>query len=268
MDASALKREAHPWIERFARFGYASKGVVYILMAYLALKAALGSGSAESSRGAFEEVSRQPLGHPLLFTIGAGLFAYALWLMYAAVFNPERDKPFRRLSRASMSLINGALGVAAFSLAWSTRDQGGDGQQAISWTARGLSQPLGTLLVGGVGVGFALYGVRQVWRGLAKDFDDQLRLSQAEAYARKWLVRASRFGFVARGVVFALIGVFLVKAALEYDAGEARDIGGALRELQQHSYGSVALGVVAAGLAGYGIYELARARYRHIDPSA
>jgi hypothetical protein len=63
------------------------------------------------------------------------------------------------------------------------------------------------------------------------------------------------------------MGYFLLQAALRSDPGEARGLDGALRALQQQSYGPWLLGLVALGLIGYGIYQLVEARYRRITPA-
>jgi hypothetical protein len=83
--------------------------------------------------------------------------------------------------------------------------------------------------------------------------------------ARRWGGRVGTFGHVARGVVFGLIGVFVIKAALEYDPKEAIGLDGALQKLASAAYGPYLLGVTAAGLIAYGLYCLVDARYRDVS---
>ncbi len=71
-------------------------------------------------------------------------------------------------------------------------------------------------------------------------------------------------GHLARFVVFGLIGVFLVRAAWEFDAKEARGLDGALLEVAQAPYGGLLLGGVAIGLFAYALYCFVEARYRKI----
>jgi len=77
-------------------------------------------------------------------------------------------------------------------------------------------------------------------------------------------IRSGQAGLSARGVVFGIIGVFLIQAALHSNAGEALGLSGALRALEQQSYGQWVLGIVALGLVAYGFYMLVLARYRRI----
>ena len=81
---------------------------------------------------------------------------------------------------------------------------------------------------------------------------------------RRWIVAIGVVGQVARGIVFALIGVFLVKAAVEYDPHSAVGVDGALRRLQHAPYGSAVLAVVAAGLIVFALYSFSDARYRRL----
>jgi hypothetical protein len=86
-----------------------------------------------------------------------------------------------------------------------------------------------------------------------------------DASTRQWVRRVCRFGMAARGVVFGIIGLFLLLAAWRNNPGEARGLGGALHSLQEQGYGPWLLGVVALGLVAYGGYQFVLARYRRID---
>lgn len=127
-----------------------------------------------------------------------------------------------------------------------------------------LAQPFGAWLVGAAGAGLLLFGVSQLVHAWKAKLDDQLELAQLDPGQRTWVVRVSRVGIAARGLVLLLIGAFVVQAAVEFDPSEAEGVGGALRSLEQAPYGSWLLGSVALGLAAYGVYELVRARYRRI----
>lgn len=256
--------ESSTWHQRFARFGYASKGVVYLLVGILAVQAALGSSQATDSKGALRSIIDAPFGRVLLAVMALGLFSYAAWRAYSAVANPESDSVPRRLYAALTALIYGGLGLEATRLALRNGGGGGGEEGASHWTARALAQPFGAWLVGLAGAGLLLFGGSQLVHAWKAKLDDQLDLSQLEPARRAWVVRVARFGIAARGVVLLLIGAFVVQAAVEFDPSEAQGVGGALRSLEQQPYGSWLLGIVALGLAAYGVYELVRARYRRI----
>lgn len=81
---------------------------------------------------------------------------------------------------------------------------------------------------------------------------------------RRWGGRAGIVVDLARALVFTLIGIFITKAAIEYDPDEAIGLDGALQKLAEASYGPVLLGITAAGLIGYAVYCLVDARYRDV----
>jgi hypothetical protein len=250
-------------VETFARVGYAAKGVVYILIGAIAAGAAMGSGSAGDSREAMNAVGDKPFGRIMLGAIGVGLMFYVFWRWYSGVANPEDRKPGLRLMYVGTGLINFAVALEALRMALAQKSANG-GNQAPHWTAEAMSKPLGAWIVMGTGAAIAGYGIAQIIRAMRSKLDKQLRLGEIDAGTRAWVRRLARAGIGARGVVFVVVGVFLIKAGIEHDPSQARDLGAALQALQQAPFGAWVLGGVAAGLFMYGLYNFVRARYRVI----
>ena len=97
------------------------------------------------------------------------------------------------------------------------------------------------------------------------EFLDDSKTEEMCPGVRKWIGRWNgTFGHLARMVVFGLIGIFLIKAAVEYDPNKAVGLDGALAKLANQPYGPVLLGIVAAGLIAFALYSLTDARYRRI----
>jgi hypothetical protein len=260
----AALQPAAKWVQWFARLGFASRGVVYIVMGWLALQLARGfySNNPDTS-GAFASVLGAPAGRVLLAVIAAGLGCYTLWRVYVAIANPERDSVGKRFHHLWIAGVHVVLTLAAARIAWTNGSGGNSGDQdMVTWTARAMSLPIGRWIVIGTGIGLAVYGLYQLYRAAKADLDDMLDLSELEPARRKLLRRISRFGMAARGVVFVLIGMFVVRAGWEYDATEARGFSGSLEAMRGAPYGAWLLGVIAFGIASYGIYSLVRARYR------
>jgi hypothetical protein len=260
-----VDRQERLWVERAGRWGYAAKGLVYILVAYLALDAALGPGSAEDSRGALGSLEDEMFGHAILAVIAAGLLLYALWRAYQAVANPDGDDLRKRAVSAFVCVINLGLAAEAARLAGARFVPSGpesNGNAAQHWSGVLMSKPYGVWLVGIGGLLFAGYGIGRMYHAFKAKLDDQLRLSQLAADRRRWIIHTCRFGIAARGVVFVLIGIFLVQAARHAQPSEAKDFGQSLGEVQKQPFGPILLAIVAAGLLAYGLYELVRARYR------
>lgn len=262
-----VRTETAPWIEKLARFGYGAKGVVYLLVGGLAAVAAFtGGGQTTDSSGALAAVADDPGGRALLAVIAVGLFGYVLWRILGVVRNPEHESGGKRVFFAVTGLAYGTLAVEAARLALygvgGASGQNGNG--AAHWSGEVMAQPLGQLLLAAAGVAIGAYGIHQIVSGWRVDLDDQLALGAMSANARRWTVRISRFGLAARGLVFTIIGGFLVVAAIQSDPSEATGIGGVLTMMRGTPW---LLGVLALGLVAYGVYNLVRARYRVIRPA-
>jgi hypothetical protein len=269
--ARGAAREAGPWIEKLARAGYFARGVVYVIVAWIALQAALGNRRTAGPEGALTEVFRQPFGKALLIVLAAGLAGYALWRFVQALLDPERKGTDAQglVSRAGYVLtgiIHALLTAAAVRMALGSGGPAGGDSEARERTQTLMEQPAGPWLVGLVGLGLAAYGLYQLYRAFQAKLGKRLDLSRMGPRARRAFVPAARAGLAARGVVFVLIGSFVVRAATSTDPGEARGVGGALESVRGAPYGTWLLGLVALGLAGYGIFEMVKARYRIIRP--
>ncbi len=251
------------------RAGYAAKGVVYVVMGALAAKAALGAGGKTTdTRGAINVIGDGPMGTIALLAIGIGLIGYMLWRLIAAVTDAEGkgDHPTKlavRGAQAARGVAYGVLGVQALR-ALDGDDVGSQGAAARHWTARLLDMPFGRALVIGVGLGVLGYAGYQLYRACSDKPKKDLDLGEAGPTQATWIVRFGRFGIAARGVVFAMIGVFLLRAGMQRDSGEAGGIAQSLQALGAASYGKLVLGAVAFGLIAYGVYQLATARYRRM----
>jgi len=255
-------------VETLARLGYGARGVVYGLVGALALLAAIGSGGrTDGSRGALQTVLAQPFGRFWLILIALGLFGFCAWRILEALTDADRrGSDMKGWSVRAAHLISGiiyaGLALSALDLALGRASGGNEDQAAQDWTAWLMGQPFGRWLVGLVGlaiVGTGLAFLAKAWRGNVAE-----RL-QLPADKWQWVCTLGRAGFAARGVVFVMIGGFLSLAALHASSSEVHGLGGALRTLQQQSYGWILLALTAIGLFAFGLFGLIQARYRHID---
>jgi hypothetical protein len=264
--ASDAMHEAAPWLEKMARFGYAAKGLVYLLVGGLALAAALGTGGQTTgSTGALVWISDSVLGRVLLAAIAIGLVGYVIWGLIRALANPEHDGGAKRFYHGTVAVVYTLLAIEAVRMILNGGATGGQGSDDTAhWSATLMQQPFGQWFLGAIGVGVALFGVQQLINAWRVDLDDRLALGSMSATARTWAVRTGRLGLAARGVVFAIIGAYVVIAAVESQPSEARGLDGVLDMMAQTPW---LLGLIAVGLAAYGIYNLVRARYRVIRPS-
>lgn len=252
------------WLSGLARVGFAAKGVVYVLVAIFAIVAAFGAGVAEGSRGMLRELRGEPFGIALLLLIAIGIAAYALWRLAAAVFNPERKSVLRRIGYVFTVVIYAGLAIEAVRMAMGTSSGGADDAAADHWTARLMAQPFGVILVALVGAGIVVYGGYQIYKAWKSALARDLRLHAVRREPKKAIIATARLGLAARGIVFLLIGGFVIHAGLSANPSEARATGGALRAIEQQPYGPYLLAAVAVGLLAYGLYQFVRAKYQRI----
>lgn len=269
VERAAKQAAAHPWVERLARFGMAAKGVVYAVVGVLAARVAFGTGGRTTdTQGALVTIINQPFGQILLSLIAIGLVGYVLWRFVQAFFDPENKGSdaggiAKRGGDSINGLIYGGLALTAIKMLLGSANQSNQNSPQ-DWTARILAQPFGDWLVG-VGGAFVIgYGFYEFYRAYKAKFRQQFKLHEMSEAERNWANRAGRFGYVARGIVFLIIGFFLIQAARLSDPSQARGLGGALETLAQQPYGPWLLGVVAIGLVAYGIFMMVLARYRRV----
>ena len=220
-----------------------------------------------NQQGALRTIAHQPFGQLLMILVAVGLGGYALWRLVHAGFGhgPESsDSTFDRIAAFGSGIVYAGLCVLAVELL--TGSSGGKAASGSPHKAAAgvLGWPGGVWLVGAAGVamiGIALY---QGYRGLSRDFLDDSKTEQMSLAMRHFVERIGLIGHVARMVVFGLIGIFLIKAAVDYNPQAAIGVDGALAKLAHQAYGHVLLGIVAAGLIAFAFYSLSDARYRKV----
>jgi hypothetical protein len=251
--------------EWLARAGLAARGVVYMVIGVLAVKLALGDGGKTTNQqGALKTIAQQPFGKVLLILVAIGLFGYALWrLVRAAVGHglEQADDTKERVDSAFSGFGYAALFVTAIGILIGSGSGGGDPGKA---TGGVLDWPGGQVLVAIAGIVIVGVGLQQGYKAIKKKFLDESKTEEMSDRVRAAFTGLGVFGYLARMVVFGLIGYFLFKAAIDYDPDKAVSLDGALAGLGQASNGPLLLGIVAAGLIGFGAYSFADARYRKV----
>jgi hypothetical protein len=253
--------------EWLARAGLAARGVVYGIIALLAIKLALGDGGKTTDQqGALKTLAQQSFGEILLILMAVGLFGYALWRLVRAAIGHgaegDRDDAKERLSGVASGIAYGLLCVTAVQILLGSG--GGGGQSQDKATGGVLDWPGGQVLV--IIAGLILVGVAvdQGLKGFKKKFLEKSHTERMSEKTKKIFTAFGVFGHLARMVIFALMGYFLIKAALDYNPDEAVGLDGALAKLADSAGGPLVLGAVAVGLLGFGLYSFMDARYRRV----
>jgi hypothetical protein len=249
-----------------ARIGIAAYGLTHLLVAWLALHIAFGSGGGERAdqTGAFQTISQQPLGQVLLWVLVGGFAAVALWRLEQAIwgFAYESDRTTNLRKRAVSGGKAVIFAVLAVLAAWTAAGNGGGGDQQTA-TAGVLGLPGGQLLVAAAGIGILVAGVVTVVTGMRTKFRRDMSLP-SDRHAREVAVRTGQVGFVAKGVAIGIVGVLVVVAAVRFRPDEAAGLDTALRTLAGQPFGPYLLTAVAVGLLAYGVFCFFDARYHRV----
>ncbi|MEU3671288.1 DUF1206 domain-containing protein [Streptomyces virginiae] len=249
------------------RSGLVAHGVLYVLIGVLAVRVAFGGGEKEADRqGALQELADKPLGSVLIWAVGVGLVCMALWRLSEAVFGaagPKGDKPTKRLAAAARCVFYAVVAFSVFAFAAGSGGGSGD-EQSRDMTSKALGLPAGQWLVGAVGLGIAVAGVVIAVQAARRDFRKHLAMNGSSQGSRKAVEFLGVTGGLARGAVFAAAGGFILYAALRYDPGQAKGLDDTLRSFSLTPAGPWLLVAVAVGLALYGAFDWAMARWREV----
>lgn len=264
---------AHPWMERLARFGYFTKGLVYMVVGATAILADFGMREKTTdTHGALQTISEQPFGKFALGTVAFGLVGYVIWRLVQAIADAdEKGRDLKGLSVRTGYALSGlayaALASTAAKILIDVGDPDTGSRLQQDWTARMMAVPFGRLFIGLVGLGVIAFGIFQIYKGYKAKFRKRLKLFEMGRTKQVWTTWSGQIGYAARGIVFCIVGVFLIQAAWDYNPKEVKGLEGALQALARQSFGTWILGIVAAGLFAYGFYMLVEARYRRIAGS-
>ncbi|MCF1593087.1 DUF1206 domain-containing protein [Streptomyces muensis] len=256
-------------VEGAARAGLSARGVIYLLVGALALQVAFGDTGEQADRdGALAELARQPFGAVLLWALGVGLVGMALWRLSEAVFGSvgQDGRSARKRLGAAVRFV--FYVVVAFSvLSFAASQDGGGGssdQRSRDATAGALEVPAGQWLVGAAGIAVIVTGGWIAVRAVLRKYHDELRLGRMSRRTRRLVDVTGVVGGAARGLVFAVAGVFAVRAAVDYEPERAKGLDDTLRTFADTPLGPWLLACVAAGLVLFGVFSFAMARWRRV----
>jgi hypothetical protein len=243
-----------------ALWGLAARGVLYLVLAALAVDLVVGPPDSKvDTTGALHSLATSTLGRVLLWALAVGFAAFAVWHVYEAVRGERDREAVQRLLDLGRAAVYAVLCALAAGFALNSQSQRDSEHTERTWTARVLDWPGGRALVAGAGLVIAATGVYLVWRASTNRTQDEPAVRDAAPNEPRWLRTLGSVGNVARGAVVVLVGAFLVGAAIAHDPSDSVGLDGALKRVLDHSIGSLAVLFVAVGFAAFGVYCVARA---------
>lgn len=249
-----------------ARMGIAANGVLHLLIGWLAIQVALGSGAQADQSGALGAIAAEPVGRALLWVLVVGFAAVVLWRAVSSVWGfgyagSRTEQLAKRGVSAGLAVVYAVLAVLAATTALRGRASSGGGGQA---TAGLLGLPGGQVITALVGVGVVVGGGVMVWNGWHKRFLGDQDLSGVAPGIRRLDARTGQVGFIAKGLAVAAVGVLLCVAALTFHPERANGLDSALKTLREQPYGVFLLIAVGLGIACHGVFCFVDARYHRV----
>lgn len=254
-------------LDTLGRAGFVARGVVYLLVGWIALLIALNRRSGEADRtGALELIAGKPFGVVVLWFLVAGFAGMAAWRAMLAVrpHQPDKDGVGSRLASAGKAVLYIVAAYTTGRFAATGHSSGSSNQQSTDFTTDLMRHSGGRWLVGAVGVALVVGGGFMIKGALQKKFAKDLRTDSLSGAARRRVLILGAVGKTARGAIAVGAGGFLIDAAVKFDPSRARGVDGTLRALAAAPLGKVALIVMALGLAAFGAYSFCEARWRRL----
>ncbi|MEU0132328.1 MULTISPECIES: DUF1206 domain-containing protein [unclassified Streptomyces] len=280
MNANALSMNAQGKARRAARSramdlgaraGFVARGVIYLLVGTLALRIAFsdGGGKQADRGGAIAEIAEKPFGSVLLWALGLALAGMALWRLSEALFGqagPDGDKPTKRAMAAGRFVFYAFVSYSVLSYAAGDKGSGSGSsdRQTNDVTARALEWTGGQWIVGIGGAAVAGAGLWIAYRAIARKYHKHLKMSEMSKRTRQAVDVVGVFGGTVRGAVFATAGGFAIAAAVQHEPGRAKGMDDTLRSFTETPVGPWLLVLVALGLAAFGLFSWANARWRKV----
>lgn len=248
--------------ENAARVGYAASGVLHLLVGYIILRLALGSGGSADQSGALATLAGQTGGKVVLWIAAIGLFALALWHLAESVVGSkpgertgDDDSPaWKRAKSIGLAIANAAIAFSALQYAMGSGQS--SGQQNSGMSAQLMQSGGGKLLLILVGLGVAAVGGYHVYKGATKKFFKDLRVSGGTG-----VTAVGMAGYIAKGLVLGGAGLLVIIATLQADPAKASGLDAAVKTLGQAPFGKFLLILAAVGIAAFGAYSFVRSRY-------
>jgi hypothetical protein len=261
----ARRASDSPAAHIMARAGLTARGVIYLLIGWVAVLVALGQSSQEADQqGALQLLAGKPYGLVSLWLLAIGFVAYALWRLGEVAFGLTGEPPGAgpRLISLGRAVIYAGFAYLTFTvISGSDRSQS---RQQQDITATVMRHTEGRWLVGLAGLIVVVIGLVLVGQGARRKFVKYLRTAQMSPRTRRVVELLGLIGTIARGLVFALAGALVIDAAITHKASESGGMDKALLTLRNQPAGEFLMLLAALGLAVFGVYGLCEARWRRV----
>ncbi|HEX8248591.1 MAG TPA: DUF1206 domain-containing protein [Pyrinomonadaceae bacterium] len=261
----------HPYTKTLARFGFYTKGFLFIVIGILAVLVATGQrgGELADPSGALETIARARYGKWLLIIFIVGAIGHGLWNVLRGAADVDNagggwQGIVKRVIAAGVGIFYLGLAFTAWSIITTEQITDRNGEIPRTFAAILLALPLGASFMFLIGLGIVIGGIHECYSGVTGKYKENFKLFAAENSQRLIITVLGVLSFTARALLLGLVGYFFMTAAIRHDPNEAAGLDGALAALAQTYYGKTLLFITATGLICHGVLSLYEARYRRI----
>lgn len=252
------------FFERAARGGHVVSGLLHLLIAYIILRLAFGSGGSADQSGALGTLADKPGGALVLWIAAVAFAAMALWRIAETIVGQHASEPgdgdsgmsglFDRAKSAGVAVVYIGFTISAVQFARGSGQS--SGKQNAGLSARLMENTAGKTVLVIAGLIIIAIGGYHIYKGVTKNFLDDLKISDSSVITPLGVV-----GYTAKGLVLVGAGILVIVASIKSDPSKATGIDGAVKTLGDAPFGQFLLVVAALGIAAYGLYSFAMARY-------
>lgn len=263
--ASVKQTGWRDWFKPFARLGYGARGVVYLLLAFFALSAALTTGGGGDAEDAVRFVTQSTASAVLTPLLIVSLAGYCSWRIVQAVFDTD-DHGFTPKGLAVRAGLIGSAATYGFlllytvSLWWGANlsSGGGSGEGFAGAAAAFIGAGPVSLILGSI---FVIVGGAHIWKAVCRKYREHIQAPEA---IMRWIDIAAIGGLCARGMIFLVIAFLFVRHGLAGEQGQA-SLSDALGFIAGLPFGAWLLGATGAGFLLFSLYSFSEAIWRRVN---
>lgn len=260
-----------PFVRKFARLGFYTKGFLFIVIGILGVMVATGQrgGELADATGALARIAKLDFGKIILIIFVVGAIGHAFWNILRGVADVDDAGTdwkgiFRRSIAVGVGIFYLWLAFSAFNILVTENFEARNGEVQRTIAQIFLAIPLGAILLFLIGLSTIGAGIHECYSGISGKYQENFRLFTLGKKQLRLINFLGIMSFTARAAIFCLVGYFFISAAITYNPNEAIGIDGALAILADSYYGKTILFITAAGLFAHGILSIYEARFRRI----
>jgi hypothetical protein len=257
---AARSAESNQSFQFLARAGIAVIGLLHVLIGAIAISVATSSGGGETDQsGALRQLAKAPGGVLVLWVVVIGMLALGVWQLVQLFLVPGKD-PKRRWAHRVVEFGKGAVYffIAGTAFTFARGESASTAHMTRSISAGLLDMPGGRAGMVVIGLIALSVGGAFIFRGASTNFTEDIRVPAG--LIGGVTVGLGVFGFIAKGVALAVVGVLFIVAAFTADSAIASGLDGAMKVLLKLPSGRLVLTLVGVGLIAYGAFFALRAR--------